>query len=110
MEIAEIDKKTLISLLKSYKEESYESGELYAMEGFSFFIHLINNVPTIKHEISAKWTDTYRDGYKPGKVVICSNCNQPNYEFDKDNNIVGIMSDYCPYCGAKMDLQKSCEL
>lgn len=104
MEIVEIDKNALIQKLEYIIEEI---GDDYYRQFFSGIFSVINNLPTINVDIHAKWVDTYRNGWKPqvSEIAICSHCNQMNYTFDENDNLLAVKSDYCPNCGAKMDLE-----
>lgn len=60
------------------------------------FDNIIDAQPTVDAEIVkyGKWIESERHGYK------CSNCNCMSSFWD-DN----LKSPYCPWCGAKMDLE-----
>lgn len=93
MEITEIDKNTFLKMLKSYEDYFVDEMNYDAIQMVRFIVHLWENIPTINKDVHAKWTDTYRNGYKPPNVIVCEHCNYWN---DKPK-------DYCPNCGAKMD-------
>lgn len=94
MEIVQIDKSTLIGILKECRDYAEENYETYSRENFDFIIHLLNDIPTMQKEIHAKWNDKYRSGYKPLKFLVCSHCNEGT-ETPKH---------YCPRCGAEMNI------
>lgn len=95
MRIAEIDKNTIINMLQSYKEDFEESMNYDAIHMISFIVMLLKNVPEIERDVHSKWVNSYRSGYKPPDVVVCNHCDYWNEKKE----------DYCPNCGAKMDLQ-----
>lgn len=67
---------------------------LSAQEAFVDAIAAVNNIPAaeVAPVVHAKWV-ICSDGYYP----YCSNCSEEPK---------GGLSSFCPYCGAKMDLEE----
>ena len=83
-----IDKNEFKEHLKVLKPEGYENSVL----GFVTIRELDNfNVVDAVPVVHGHWEIAI--GYDPRRVVECSVCNRMNFE----------PSNYCPYCGAKMD-------
>lgn len=53
-------------------------------------------------EISG-WNTEYTGGYDPIGEYICGNCKEPALVNEEGECV---LTPYCPYCGAKMDLEE----
>lgn len=70
----------------------------------------IDNAPTVDavEVVHGRWVDSYGGKYANPRYV-CSECKEKAlYKFEDDELHIGLwvqeLTDYCPNCGAKMDL------
>ena len=55
--------------------------------------------------VHGKWLE-YQNEQDRG-FHYCSNCKDQAFNYNDDNNeVVEVLSNYCPCCGAKMDLEE----
>ena len=75
------------------------------VEGAKDTANKMVKVEDVAPVIHARWIGTEYDGYADGYPVYdtyeCSNCHEEHY------GEVDTLTNYCPHCGAKMDLEET---
>ena len=71
----------------------------------AYFKQIITDLPTadvapVRH---GRWVE-YENKVDKG-FYYCSECKRQAVNYDKEEYTIEVLSDYCPNCGAKMDLE-----
>lgn len=97
-----ISKKALIKQIDEEQPQNWTNSEAEVQEqiDWRYFRSLVATTPAadVVEVRRGKWID---DDLSEG--VICSLCGYVDYTFNYNQNEWG--SNYCPNCGAKMDLE-----
>lgn len=70
-----------------------------------YFADQIKAAPTITSESLVKQERWIECAGEDAGFHCCSGCKTPAFNYEEGSEVVEVLSDYCPHCGAKMDAE-----